>query len=270
VQTLNFTPYRVDLTPFAGVLSDGQPHQVAIGVFNANNFFATTGSLLLFLDHRAAHVTGAVTADTLAAAPSPTVTSNITTAADGTISGPVNVGSSRAYRIAGFVQTSHGRVTTEVTGAIQFSNRQQFDITATTYHQRIVQRTAIVTRTATLGGGRPTEHLAQLEWPLTVDFAFAVNADGTQAQTTSIDQRFERSDTSLAAGGLAEFRIVSNHVAPTDTLHFDASGVFTGSTGQASAQQYFAADSHGHCFSRDLTAAGGLLTAVVDGHECGH
>ena len=30
VQTLNFLPYRVDLTPFAGALSNGQPHQVGV------------------------------------------------------------------------------------------------------------------------------------------------------------------------------------------------------------------------------------------------
>ena len=72
VQTLNFAPYRVDLTPFAGVLSDGKPHAIAISVFGARNFFATTASLLVFLDHRAAHVSGAVTVNTLAAAPTPT------------------------------------------------------------------------------------------------------------------------------------------------------------------------------------------------------
>ena len=38
VQTLNFVPYRVDLTPFAGVLSNGQAHTVALNVFNANNY----------------------------------------------------------------------------------------------------------------------------------------------------------------------------------------------------------------------------------------
>jgi hypothetical protein len=270
VQTLSFTPYRVDLTPFAGVLSDGQPHQIAVGVFNANNFFATTASLLLFLDHRASRVTGEVTVDTLAAAPSPTVTANIATAADGTISGPVDVASTRHYRIAGFAHTSHGRVTTEVTGDIAFANHQQFDITQARYHQQITQHTAIVVRTRAVGGGPPSEHLAQLDWPLSVDFAFVVNDDGTQAQTTSIDQRFERSDTQLGPGGrLADFRIVTNHVAPTDTLNFDAGGAFTGSTGQASAQQFLSADSHGNCFSRDLTAAGGLLTTVVDGRECG-
>jgi hypothetical protein len=270
VQTLNFTPYRVELTPFAGVLSDGQPHEIAVGVFNANNHFATTASLLVFLDHRAARVTGAVTIDTLTAAPQPIVTSNITTAADGTISGPVNVESSRHYRITGFVRTSHGVVITDVNTDIRFANRQQFDITAARYHQRIVQSTAIVARTTTLGGGLPSEQRVQLDWPLTVDFAFVAADDGTSAQTTSIDQRFERTDTQLGGGRLADFHVVSNRVAPSDTLNFDAAGVFIGSTGQVSSQQFFAADARGGCFSRDITAAAGVVTAVVDGRECGH
>jgi hypothetical protein len=269
VQALNFTPYRVELTPFAGVLGDGAPHEVAVSVFNANHHFATTASLLVFLDRGAARVHGAVTDDTLTAAPAPSVTSNITTAADGTISGPVSVESTRRYRIAGFVDTSHGRVTTEVTGEIRFANRQQFTITAALYHQVIAQTTAIAVRTATSERGRRTEQLAQLAWPLSVDFAFATHPDGSSAQTTAIDQRFERSDTALAGGRLTDFRIVSNHVAPSDTLNFDAGGALTGSTGQVSSQQFFSADARGGCQSRDLTAAGGLVTAVVDGRECG-
>ena len=162
MQTLDFTPYRVDLTPFAGALSDGQPHTIAVSVFNANNFFATTASLLLFLDHRATRVTGAVTVDTLAAAPSPTVTPAITTAADGAISGTVNVEANRRFRIVGFANTSHGRVTTEVTGDLRFANRQRFDITATLYRQRIAQTTSVLTRTSTEERGRRNERLLQM------------------------------------------------------------------------------------------------------------
>jgi len=270
VQTLNFTPYRVDLTPFAGVLSDGAPHEIAVRVWNANNHFATTASLLVFRDSRASHVHGAVTANTLAAAPTPVVSSNIVTAADGTISGPVDVTASRKYRIAGFIDTSHGRVSTEVTAAIQFANHQQFEISATTYHQQIKQSTTIATRSQRKGGGPPSEQLVELAWPLTVDFAFTTAADGTSAQTTSIDQRFERAETAFGGGQLFDARIVSNHVAPSDTLNFNASGAFTGSTGQVSSQHYFAADARGGCFSRDLTAAAGAVTAVVDGQACGH
>jgi len=91
VQTLDLAPYRVDLTPFAGVLADGSPHTIALSVFNADDYFSATATLLLYLDHGSARVRGAVTANTLAAAPAPIVTNGIQTAADGSISGTITV-----------------------------------------------------------------------------------------------------------------------------------------------------------------------------------
>src|ERR1700757_855807 len=76
VQTLNLLPYRVDLTPFAGVLSDGQQHTVGVTVFNAFNYFTTVAALLVYEDHGSNLVTGAVTEDTLTAL-SPSVVSNV-------------------------------------------------------------------------------------------------------------------------------------------------------------------------------------------------
>src|SRR4029077_8667640 len=122
VQTLNFVPYRVDLTPFAGVLSNGQAHTVSLNVFNANFGFSTTATLLLFLDHGAKVVTGQVTQDTISAAPAPSVVENLNTDASGNITGTVTVTSSRQFTIAGFVNTSHGTLRTNVDQSISFSN----------------------------------------------------------------------------------------------------------------------------------------------------
>jgi hypothetical protein len=38
--------------------------------------------------------------------------------------------------------------------------------------------------------------------------------------------------------------------------------------GQAGSQRFFSSDSDGRCYSRSLTAAGGLLTSIVDGTGC--
>ena len=65
VQTLNFKPYRVDLTPFAGLLSDGQPHNVALNVFNANSYFAATATLLLYTDREPKKLPGVYFVTTL-------------------------------------------------------------------------------------------------------------------------------------------------------------------------------------------------------------
>ncbi len=77
VQTLDFKPYRVDLTPFAGILSDGAPHTVGISVFNADSYFLATANVLVYQDHGKASVKGAILGNTLSAAPTPVVTENI-------------------------------------------------------------------------------------------------------------------------------------------------------------------------------------------------
>ena len=76
MHTLNFEPYRVDLTPFAGVLSDGQPHTVAVNVYNADGYFSATATLLLYLDAGSSQVTGAVTSNTIGQ-PNPVIHENI-------------------------------------------------------------------------------------------------------------------------------------------------------------------------------------------------
>jgi hypothetical protein len=39
IQTSNFIPTRVDLTPFAGLFDDGKPHIVAVRVLGTDHFF---------------------------------------------------------------------------------------------------------------------------------------------------------------------------------------------------------------------------------------
>ncbi len=77
VQTLNFPPYRVDLTPFAALLSDGQQHTVSVSVFNANSYFSDTASLLLYLDSGSTTVTGGLIKNSLTSAPNPVVKENL-------------------------------------------------------------------------------------------------------------------------------------------------------------------------------------------------
>ena len=268
VQTLNFVPYRVDLTPFAGVLSNGQPHQVSVSVFNAANGFSTTATLLLFLDHESTQVTGAVTTNTLSAAPTPTVVENLTNT-NGNITGSVTVSSSRNFRVEGFVQTSHGRMETAVEQHINFSSRQDFNITNTLFDQKIAQTTNISSVTATEGGEGDRQIIDQkFDWPLNLDFTFTVNPDGSGAQTTTIQQAYNSREVISGEEGPVFFSLLSNSVSPTDTLLFNASGAIIGSQNQTNSQQFFSADSTGACFSRTITAAVGVLTGITDDARC--
>jgi len=272
VQTLNFDPYRVDLTPFAGLLSNGQPHQIAVNVFNANNGFSTTATVLLFEDHDSTVVTGEVTRNTIGAGPSPNVVENLTTDASGNITGTVTVTSARQFTVEGFVLTSHGRVNTKVVQDINFSNSQNFNITNTAFVQNITQRTNISSETETRQDGDDDSSLSssrqRFEWPLDLDFSFIVNPDGSGSQTTTIQQQFVNLRAGRGNDGEDTFSVVSNTVTPSDTLLFDANFNITGSTGQQNTQTFFSKDSAGGCFSRTITAAAGLLTGITDGKGC--
>ena len=151
VQTLNLLPYRVDLTPFAGVLSDGQQHTVGVTVYNAFQYFTTLATLLVYEDPHSNHVTGAVTEDTLTD-PNPTLVSNISFDSSGNGGGTATVTNAQKYTIAGYINTSHGRVSTKVDGNVNFSNVQTVTSSATTFGQGIVQTSTASQKTTTQDG----------------------------------------------------------------------------------------------------------------------
>jgi hypothetical protein len=185
VQTLDFKPYRVDLTPFAGVLSDGNSHTVAVSVYNANSYFLATANLLVYQDHGSQTVTGGLLRNTLSKAPTPVVSEDITASVGPAYTGTVTVASKRLYEIGGYVNTSHGRVETAIHQTVDFLSKQTFDVTATTDIQNAQQLTTVDSRTITRGGRNSGVVLKHVSYPLTIDYSFLVNADGSFSQTAT-------------------------------------------------------------------------------------
>ncbi|MHB8214507.1 MAG: peptide-N4-asparagine amidase [Candidatus Sulfotelmatobacter sp.] len=264
VQTLNFTPYRVNLTPFAGVLSNGQPHTVSLSVYNANNYFSATASLLLYLDASTAQVTGSVTKNTLAG-PNPVVTENLNVQPTFT-TGTVGIGSKRSFEISGYINSAKGPVTTRVRQTVAFSNNQYFNITGNSYVQNISQVSQVSSETKTSGGGAPTKFTNQsFNFPLTVDISLAFLSNGDINQTTTADQLYQATASTVQTGKLTYGSSVSNAAQHTDTLELDSSFNIIGNTGQSGAQQYRSTDSTGAAYNCSLTAVANVLTAVSVG-----
>jgi hypothetical protein len=268
VETLQFAPYRVDLTPFAGLLADGQPHEIALRVWNAHGHFSTTATLLVYQDHGARQTEGGVVLNTLAAAPAPVVEDGVTVGDDGSARGTVAVRSQRAFVIAGALRTSHGLVTTQLVQSVSFASVQTFDVAATRYVQSIAQSTTITSLTLTQGGGRHRETFMRESWPLDLYYGYLGADDGSAAQTTTVRQARERSELTTESGRWPRFVTESNVVAPTDTLLFDAAGALVGTRDQHGEQEVFRADGSGACADRVVRAVDGTVTAVEDGTAC--
>jgi hypothetical protein len=269
VQTLNFEPFRVDLTPFAGLLSNGQPHSVGIQVYNADSYFLAAANLLLYTDPFLKHVSGAVVSNSLAAEPSPQIVNNIVTDAGGDVSGSFTITSSHPYAIKGYVTTSHGRVETEVQRSVDFTQTQTFDIPASglQYLQKIQQLTEVHGATTTSDWGLATQARVDLTYPFALTYDYVVNSDGTSYVTTQSEQKdFEDHTLSAWPFGWDGSRI-ANTVFSVDTLNFDANGNYTGHSGN-SWQNYVEHYPNGVCYSRKLTSTDLALTSVVEGTDC--
>lgn len=270
VQTLNFTPYRVDLTPFAGELSDGAPHTVAVSVAGAANYFSATASLLVYLDPHAKQVTGTVTRNTLAGQPPvPTIGNTLKTDTSGNVSGGITTRLSRHFVIEGYANTSHGRVDTTVKQTVGFADTQTFTLDTTTYRQQIDQLTSMDgTSTSRIGRFVTNEYSQHRRYPLRLDYDQQVASDGSAGITTTVRQGYEQK-VAQRFGGLTLYSAsVHNTVDTSDTLNYDSGGHFTGHGGQQSAQTFAFHDSLGGCYRGHVTSAGGVVTGDSSGKGC--
>jgi peptide N-acetyl-beta-D-glucosaminyl asparaginase amidase A len=263
VQTLNFTPFRVNLTPFAGLLSNGMPHTVSLSVFNADNFFSATASILLYLDHDTPQITGAITQNTLKG-PSPVVTEKLNVQPTFT-KGTVGVSSKRSFEISGFVNTSRGRVITTVSQNVNFSNNQFFDITATQFVQDISQTSELSSQATTFGGGPPSVSSQTFNFPLTVNITQLVQSNGDINQTTTANQTYSLLATTLGNNNRPFASFLLNTAQHKDTLELDSSFNLLGNTGQSSSQLYNYFDSTGAFYNCELAAAANALTKFSHG-----
>lgn len=272
LQTLNFKPYRVDLTPFAGRFADGKQHTLAINVYNADNYFLVDATLLAFLDHGSKNVTGGILSNTLSAAPSPVVTENLSISSQtGAISGTVSVTSTRSFSISGYVQTSHGRVQTTIAQQVNFSNSQEFVVSATQYTQNLTQSNTVNSKTTTVDGLVVTEDQKEFSYPFTFDLTQNLNANGSITEPNVSDQKYLETETQSIFGLPVYSKTISNEVASTDTdtlILVDGGYALGGHTGQKSSQDYFTEDSLGLCYSETLTAANSELTGYSYGQGC--
>lgn len=245
VQTLNFHPYRVDFTPFAGLLNDGNPHTLALSVFNVDNFFSTTATLLLYLDAGSTQVAGALTTNTLGAAPTPVITGSIASNGLGTVS----VDSNRQFTIAGYLDTSHGRVDTQIDQTFAFDTTSTY---ATATNETITQSTTVDT-TTTVTDATPASTIVtrqHLDYPFSFIYA-SVAVDFDQAFDLIVDSETD---------GAATFNsTLANHL----TSHYQGA-----LASRHSEQDYEYSDSTGSCYSRDITSVANALATVTDALPC--
>jgi Peptide N-acetyl-beta-D-glucosaminyl asparaginase amidase A len=268
VQTLEFVPYRVDLTPFAGTLSSGSSQTVNVSVFRAFDNFSGAGDLLLYLDPKQSSVTGAVTKDTLPANPDLTVATHIAYGSGGglfggpTAQGTINTRSRSDYTISGYAQTSAGKVTTTVTGSGLFVNDQSFDYTPSRYVQLATQDTHLDTTSTTQNGTKTTTDSSAYEFPLTVSYPILPLSTGYKLPIKVYQgYRFDTTD----ANGPSPSTQTSNTVKSADTMIFNSSFAWIGVRNGASIQLYtYKSKRASICYGKQIQSKNNVVTTITE------
>ena len=251
-QTLDFVPYRVNLTPFAALLSNGQPHTIALSVFNDDSYFSETASLLLYLDHGSRQITGEVTKNTLTG-PAPVVTENLQ--GTSTVTGTIKVTSNRNFTIAGYVHTSHGKITTSVSGQQNFSGTQTIDfdtVNATVLDQKTDVANNVSSATTVSGDDGTVVTRDNFSFPITVDFIYPVSSSPF-GYTVTTGQQYQAGKVVSHDGHVTYAKAVTNAVNATDV------------SPASSSQTYTFSDSDGTFYNCHISSASNILTTVSRG-----
>jgi len=181
------------------------------------------------------------------------------------------VTSAQNFTVAGYVNTSHGRVSTKIEGDVNFSNSQKLLDTATQEGQNVVQTSTVHQKTTTQTGPLVTAKETDVSYPFTLDYIETLESNGNIGQVTTVGQNFLRDETDTLEGFPIFHSNVSNTLTSGDTATFVASptGYSLGpNSGQTSKQTYIYQDTLGNCYSRTLTAANNELAGVADQKEC--
>ena len=272
-QTLNFKPYRVDLTPLLGELDNGQPHTVSVSVYNDGNYFSVAANLLVYQDNQVPSLSGSVTEVDVPAL-SPTVTSDLSSGSGGVVSGSVSVSSTVQTLLSGYLDLPGGPRWTSVRESVSFANDQNYSVNATVYDQQIALTSRVDTVTRVRGAGadgRYRNWTRSRTWlfPLDVNYDQVLQPEGIYDITTTVDQDFRSvsGPERMADAG----RALLDHIKAHDTLVYDTNTGSLSNSNQTSSQHY-EFQSRGRnepqCYNRTITNAANAVTGVSDSRRC--
>lgn len=288
VQALNMLPFRVDLTPFAALLSDGLTHNIGVRQV-AGGSYVFAGQLLLYLDHGRTQVTGALTRNTLANQPGIPIVSDGLAQSGETVAGVIDTRLQRNFVIEGYVDTSHGRITSRVVQTNRFVNTQTLSVTGpatrdiadgnqfpTDYVQKVrLSSTVNQTSQRLRGTTLLSDDRLYLTYPLLIDYRYAGDrARDSLPYTLGRNFAFKVHQARGLRSGHFRRGMTKYDTTLSDVL--DASHDWTNpddgtpsvNSNWSSTRSYLFTDTLGSCYSAGLTTASGVLQTRTRGTAC--
>lgn len=277
-QSINLMPFRIDLTPYVALLSDGTAHQVQILYArpeDAQRGFFDDAHLMLYLDEGSTQVTGGVTRNTLEGAPLGATTTRNDWTTDGTLlTGNVDRQYLRQYEVAGYVNTSRGRVDTTIKQEQSFTSTQWvsllgYDAPADHDYAQVLDIASITERTTLRQRGATVLAYDRIRhhYPLRIIYTASGGLPGGQPSLTHasayVEQGHHQQGSHTRPAGAYADRVYANFVG---SRTFNAvQGTYSGWSG---ARSHYFNDNAGSCFRERVTWLRESLTLHSQGVGC--
>jgi hypothetical protein len=256
VGQLDVMPYLVDLTPFVGLLTDGQPHTIAITVANNEGFWPVDGDLLLDQDPGTAATHGGLLRNTLGQQPQTRFTQTSAGGVDRLVTSV-----SRSWMTEGFVDTSAGRVVTRVEQEMRTVNDQRDTIVGGNVRQVVDQQQRTRTSTTASARGETSRADVVADYPLAMveDFSTQTQPNGDPSFTirSTVDVTLRATQAGHDSGAAASR--LDDHVVASGLLVRDTT---TGANlaADGSDSERYVSQAGRACFDHLLEAAHGFVT----------
>ncbi|WP_164019569.1 peptide-N4-asparagine amidase [Pyxidicoccus trucidator] len=254
-RAFDIRPIRYDLTPFVGLLTDGQPHQLTVrvlGVPEGRPGWDLPTNVLVWRDARASQVTGGLLVHQVG----PVANVSTHTLVDGWHQ--VDTQGSHHLRVSGYLRTSHGRVVTTVEQSVSNSSMHRWlgdaenpDGLTATWND---------TSTVTVHGRGLFPTVDRSEKRFVLDGLISLTPENRLTTTITVN---DAEDTRTKWG-------------PFTLAHRKFSDVYTGEAAYnlgvprpqrnavgTSTHRYTLTGDHGACYDRSISTRNGFVTADV-------
>jgi hypothetical protein len=255
VNAFDMPPQVVDLTPYVGILNDGQPHTISLRVAHDGYYWGIGSNLLLDRDPALSETSGALVSRSITPDAGETYGENT-----GPNGGVYTTSASRHQHVSGFVDTSAGRITTTVDQTFGFSNRQELNLT--NFLENLAHDETIDTSTTTSGPDGTTVRRVSESYPIRMRSLFQTPERGQKDfwnLPAGVEQSLQQR-TTVTHNGTQTFSRWLDDTVNASGLRSRTNGVTTLSGGRDS-EDYVASDSTGACYHHKLVAAQGWVTS---------
>lgn len=200
-RTFNLRPYLLDLTPFVGLLTDGVPHNISVGMldwlqYKAGDYWPTAVNLLGTTNH----ASSARTVGGLTSAPGAATPSNSTVGSTG--AALIKFNASHALDITGWSQPAGGSVTTTwVHEYLTDAAEMAAAVTKNNWHWENTTTTAVAGHTQ-VSSAFATYRLIRdgARFAFTDAAGTSMRRDGATLFTSHLDDRMQTSGPALVTG----------------------------------------------------------------------